>query len=159
MFLSSGTKGGGRRKDQILEVIGESHGEKAADQKSGPLAERQSQTQTTLGRGSWGNQRPDFMVLPFSDICQDSLLVKPDQRSREPVECGPYRKRKDGEWTWRKNGSCLCSSGGGPALGTGSRSRSDTVLVSKGLSVTSSRINAVDRGMSKLHGPSGCVDH
>lgn len=118
MFLSPGTKGGGRRKGQILEVIGESHGEKARDQKLGPLAERQSQTQTTLKRGSWGNQHPDFMVLPFSDPCQDSPLVKPDQRSREP---GPHRKRKDGEWTWRKNGSCLCSSGGGPALGSGSR--------------------------------------
>ena len=106
-----------------------------------------------------GSRHPDFTVLPFSDPCQDSLLVKPDQRLREPVECGPYRKRKDGEWTWRKNGSCLCSSGGGPALGTGSRKRSDTVLVSKGLSVTSSRISAVDGGMNKSHRLSGCVDH
>lgn len=159
MFLSPGTKGGGRRKDQILEVVGGSHGEKAGDQKSGPLAGRQSQTQTTLQRGSWGNQYPDFMVLPFSNPCQDPLLVKPDQRSREPVECGPYRKRKDGEWTWRKNGRCPCSSGGGPALDTGSRNRSDTVLVAKNLSVTSSRISAIDRGMNRLHRLSGCVDH
>ena len=64
MFLSPGTKGGGRRKDQILEVIGESHREKAGDQKSGPLAERHSQTQTSLQRGSWGNEYPDARVQP-----------------------------------------------------------------------------------------------
>ena len=44
VLLSPGPKGRGRRKYQILEVGGGSHGEKAGDQKLGPLAERHSQT-------------------------------------------------------------------------------------------------------------------